>query len=80
MVGVTAACSIGFLLFCYDQGVMGGVIGSSTFIEQFYNPNAVLQGLITGLYDLGCLIGSIATFIFSEPIGRKKSMVMQIMT
>ncbi|OGE49952.1 hypothetical protein PENARI_c019G08736 [Penicillium arizonense] len=71
--GVTAACGLGFLLFGYDQGVMGGVIGSSTFVKQFNHPDALTQGLITGLYDLGCLIGSIAAFFFSEPIGRKKS-------
>ncbi|OQU98458.1 hypothetical protein CLAIMM_04244 [Cladophialophora immunda] len=71
--GVTAACGMGFLLFGYDQGVMGGVIGSHTFVEQFNHPSALTQGLITGLYDVGCLIGSIACFFFSEPFGRKKS-------
>ncbi|OJJ48030.1 hypothetical protein ASPZODRAFT_115447 [Penicilliopsis zonata CBS 506.65] len=75
MAGITAACGMGFLLFGYDQGVMGGVIGSPSFVEQFNHPTneALQQGLITGLYDLGCLIGSIASFVFAERIGRRKS-------
>ncbi|GAD94727.1 hexose carrier protein [Paecilomyces variotii No. 5] len=78
MMLVTSACGMGFALFGYDQGVMGGVITTPTFIRQFHNPDAVDQGLITGLYDLGCLVGSIATFFLSEPIGRKKSMYIGV--
>ncbi|KAL2859935.1 sugar porter family MFS transporter [Aspergillus lucknowensis] len=72
-VMISAACSMGFLLFGYDQGVMGGAIGSSSFVRQFNHPSPLQQGLITGLYDLGCLVGSIATFIIGERLGRRKS-------
>jgi MFS family permease len=75
MAAITSACGMGFLLFGYDQGVMGGVIGSASFLKQFKNPSPVQTGLIVGLYDLGCLIGSLATFGFSEALGRKKSIV-----
>ncbi|OJJ45223.1 hypothetical protein ASPZODRAFT_119358 [Penicilliopsis zonata CBS 506.65] len=74
MAGVTSACGMGFLLFGYDQGVLGGVINSPTFTQQFNHPSATLQGFMTGIYDLGCLLGSVSTFVFSERIGRKKSM------
>ena len=33
------------------------------------------QGLITGLYDVGCLVGSIAIFLVGENLGRRKSIV-----
>ncbi|OJJ50375.1 hypothetical protein ASPZODRAFT_13459 [Penicilliopsis zonata CBS 506.65] len=70
---ISAACSMGFLLFGYDQGVMGGIIDSSSFVKQFNHPSALQQGLITGLYDIGCLFGSIGTFIFGEKLGRRRS-------
>ncbi|RKL41530.1 hypothetical protein BFJ72_g5422 [Fusarium proliferatum] len=66
MSAITAVCGLGFLLFGYDQGVMGGVIGSPTFKERFHDPNATKQGLVVGLYDLGCLIGSLTTFGLSK--------------
>lgn len=71
--GITSACSMGFLLFGYDQGVMGTVINSRTFKKQFKNPSAMQQGLITGLYNVGCFIGSLFAFWFGEKLGRKIS-------
>ncbi|KAF3766430.1 general substrate transporter [Cryphonectria parasitica EP155] len=73
MVGITSACSMGFLLFGYDQGVMGTIINSSSFVKRFHNPSSTQQGLITGLYDVGCLVGSILAFLLGEKLGRKKS-------
>lgn len=52
---------------------MGGVIGTDSFIKQFNNPGALDQGLIVGLYDLGCLAGSISAFIWGEKLGRKRA-------
>lgn len=72
-VGITSACSMGFLLFGYDQGVMGTIINSSSFVEQFHHPSSTQQGLITGLYDVGCLVGSVLAFLFGERLGRKRS-------
>ncbi|KAJ5792788.1 uncharacterized protein N7503_008766 [Penicillium pulvis] len=72
-IWISAATSMGFLLFGYDQGVMGGIIDSSSFVKQFNNPSALEQGLITGLYDIGCLIGSLLIVIIGERLGRRKS-------
>ncbi|KUI62552.1 Sugar transporter STL1 [Cytospora mali] len=72
-LGITTACSMGFLLFGYDQGVMGTVITSPAFVKQFNNPSSTDQGLIVGLYDAGCLVGSVMAFIWGEKLGRKKS-------
>ncbi|TPX15812.1 uncharacterized protein E0L32_000146 [Thyridium curvatum] len=73
MIGLTSACSMGFLLFGYDQGVMGGVLSTESFLAQFKDPDSVEQGLIVGLYDLGCLIGSLLAFGFGEKLGRKRA-------
>ncbi|KAJ6011084.1 hypothetical protein N7451_002496 [Penicillium sp. IBT 35674x] len=72
-IWISAATSMGFLLFGYDQGVMGGIIDSSSFMKQFNNPSALEQGLITGLYDIGCLVGSLLIVIIGERLGRRKS-------
>lgn len=52
---------------------MGTIMNATTFLKQFDNPTATQQGLITGLYDAGCLVGSILAFLFGERLGRKKS-------
>lgn len=52
---------------------MGTIINSSSFVKQFNHPSSTQQGLITGLYDVGCLVGSILAFLFGERLGRKKS-------
>lgn len=56
-----------------DQGVMGGVLSTESFLAQFKDPDSVEQGLIVGLYDLGCLIGSLLAFGFGEKLGRKRA-------
>lgn len=52
---------------------MGTIMNATTFLKQFDNPSSTQQGLITGLYDAGCLVGSILAFLFGERLGRKKS-------
>lgn len=52
---------------------MGTIINSASFVRQFNNPSSTEQGLITGLYDVGCLAGSVLAFLFGERLGRKKS-------
>lgn len=36
---------------------------------------ALQQGIITGIYNVGCLVGSLVAFFASERLGRKKSIV-----
>lgn len=52
---------------------MGTIINSASFVKQFNHPSATQQGLITGLYDVGCLVGSILAVLFGERLGRKRS-------
>jgi hypothetical protein len=46
---LTIACSSGFLLFGYDQGVFSGVIVTPYFLETFNNPDANLLGIINAI-------------------------------
>lgn len=52
---------------------------NSSFKNHFHNPNSLYQGLITGLYDGGCLLGSIFAFCFGEKLGRKRSIYIAAM-
>ena len=72
-----------FLLFGYDQGVMGGILTLPIFLSQFptINPEAegqdstssqraTYQGIAVASYNLGCFIGAVIT-IFGENLGGK---------
>lgn len=70
---VTALTCLGFLLIGYDNGQMGGLVNSTAFKDTFDSPDATITGLIVAIYEVGCFFGSVATSIFGEAIGRKKS-------
>lgn len=78
------AASAGFLLFGYDQGVLGSLYTLPSWVAQFpeinTNPGsgngetstaAVLQGLVTGVYELGCFVGAISMLYFGNLLGRR---------
>ncbi|RAL07042.1 sugar porter family MFS transporter [Aspergillus homomorphus CBS 101889] len=69
---ITAASCQAFLLLGYDQGVMSGIVGADNrFAKDFNNPDAAMQGDITGLYDIGCVVGSIVCYFVGERYGRR---------
>lgn len=74
-----------FLLFGYDQGVMGGILTLPIFLSQFptINPEAegqdstssqraTYQGIAVASYNLGCFIGAVITIFIGNPLGRRK--------
>lgn len=80
------AASAGFLLFGYDQGVLGSLYTLPSWVAQFpeinTNPGAagaasatsnaaVLQGLVTGVYELGCFVGAISMLYLGNLLGRR---------
>lgn len=70
---VTACSWTGFLLLGYDQGLMSGIVGAENrFARDFNHPSTALEGTITAIYDIGCVIGSILAFIWGDTLGRKK--------
>ncbi|KAK3939791.1 general substrate transporter [Diplogelasinospora grovesii] len=68
---VTFCCSIGFLLFGYDLGYMGGLTTSPEFLDRFGNPNASLLGFLVSSYEVGAMLGAGFTFLLGDRFGRK---------
>ena len=55
---------------------MGGIIGADNpFGSYFNNPDADMQGNITALYDIGCVVGSIACYFVGERLGRRTMLI-----
>lgn len=65
-----------FLLFGYDQGLFGGILGGEFFQDMLGHPNATMSGLVTAIYDIGCAVGAVVAFVFGEKIGRKNSILL----
>ncbi|KAK7423934.1 hypothetical protein QQX98_000806 [Neonectria punicea] len=83
-VSTVAGCD--FLLFGYDQGVMGGILTLPIFLAQFPDINdqdegisaalkstrSTNQGIAVASYNLGCFFGAIATVFLGNLLGRRK--------
>lgn len=67
----TFCCSIGFLLFGYDLGYMGGLTTSQPFLDVFGNPNVSLLGFLVSSYEVGALFGALSQFALGDRYGRK---------
>ena len=78
-------CSTGFLLFGYDQGVMGSLLTLPRFRETFpsidtvKNPDShtsTVQGFVVAVYEVGCLFGALTNLKISDRFGRLKSITL----
>lgn len=54
----------------YDNGVMGSVLGSPSFEEQFHL-SSTMTGTVTAMFELGCIIGAWSVSLLGEPWGRR---------
>ncbi|SOV07651.1 probable sugar transporter [Ustilago sp. UG-2017a] len=72
----TASCAVGFSLVGYDNGVMGGLVGLGEFNKSFNNPDANTIGNIVSLYEIGCFIGALSTFIVGDFLGRRRTILL----
>ncbi|PYH95705.1 general substrate transporter [Aspergillus ellipticus CBS 707.79] len=76
IMAITMASCQAFLLLGFDQGVMSGIVGANNrFAQDFNNPDAAMQGNITGLYDIGCVLGSIVCYFIGEKMGRRTMLI-----
>jgi MFS family permease len=75
---ISAICTDGFLLFGYDQGVMSGIITAKPFNDFFpeTRDNGTMQGLVTAIYEIGCLMGAMLILGVGDLLGRRKAMVL----
>lgn len=76
VAAITSVCSSGFLLFGYDQGVMGGVVISDFWLAAMGQPSTLMVGTITALYDVGAVFGAIAAAFTAERMGRKYTLLL----
>jgi MFS transporter, SP family, xylose:H+ symportor len=71
---ICAVAALGGLLFGYDWVVIGG---AKPFYERFFAlDSARLVGWANSCALVGCLIGSVASGVLSERLGRKKLLIL----
>lgn len=77
---ISFLAGMGFLLFGYDQGVMGSLLTLPEFRNTFdsintikYPEHATFQGFVIAVYEIGCLAGAISTMHFGDIFGRRKT-------
>ena len=46
------------------------------YLSTMGNPSAMMQGLLSSLYTLGCFFGSIGSMFFSERLGRRNPILI----
>ncbi|KAI9849863.1 MAG: hypothetical protein M1837_000077 [Sclerophora amabilis] len=84
-VAIGFLAGLDFLLFGYDQGVMGGLLTLHSFNLTFPEidiesaPDArkshvsTIQGISVASYNVGCFFGAIATIWLGDILGRRKT-------
>ena len=72
---IAIAAGVGFVLFGYDQGVMGSLLTLPSFLQKFPDMNADthsrMQGAVIGIYEIGCFLGSISCLLWGNLLGRR---------
>jgi len=64
------------MLFGYDQGVFGGLLGNAMFLRTFNDPGATIQAQIVSTYDIGCILGAALSIFIGNRLGRKKTIAI----
>ncbi|KAI6379164.1 hypothetical protein MCOR25_002040 [Pyricularia grisea] len=75
---VSTVATTGFLLFGYDQGVMSGIISAPAFNKFFPETenNSTMQGFVTAIYEIGCLLGAMFILAVGDILGRRRAMIL----
>lgn len=64
---------MGFLLFGYDQGVMGGLLTLENFKSYFPEmDDSTISGTVVAIYEIGCFLGALTAMWLGDKIGRRK--------
>ncbi|KAK4541322.1 hypothetical protein LTR36_008080 [Oleoguttula mirabilis] len=61
---------MGFILFGYDDGVIGGLLTAPSFEDQFHL-GSTMQGTVTSLFIAGAFCGCMASAVMNGRWGRK---------
>lgn len=83
---VSCIAGLGFLLFGYDQGVMGSLLTLKSFRKTFpsidtgehneHPERATLQGAAIALYEIGCMFSALSTIYLGDKLGRLKTIFL----
>ncbi|MBM4160995.1 MAG: sugar porter family MFS transporter [Ignavibacteria bacterium] len=73
VVLVTVVAALGGLLFGYDTAVIAGAIG---FLQTHFGLDPTLKGWAAACALLGCVVGVSFAGVFSDKLGRKKTLVL----
>ncbi|KAH9814335.1 general substrate transporter [Melampsora americana] len=85
-LAIATLAGIGFLLFGYDQGVMGGLLTLPTFVATFpeldttsafltseqKKRNSTVQGVSVAIYEIGCMFGALSCLYIGDWLGRRR--------
>jgi len=76
-LAVSTVATTGFVLFGYDQGVMSGIITAPAFNDIFIETkdNSTMQGTVTAIYEIGCLMGAMFILWTGDLLGRRRAMI-----
>lgn len=75
-IAISMSAGSAYLLFGYDQGVLGGLVSYPGFLSAIGNPSSGYLGTIVALFNIGCLVGCIVSAIFGNQLGRKNAIIL----
>lgn len=60
------------------EGVMSGIITAPEFNREIpeTKDNSTMQGFVTAIYEIGCLIGAVLVLCIGERLGRRRSIMV----
>ena len=64
------------MMFGIDISSMSAFLSDDHYLAYFDSPDSTMQGFITSAMALGSFFGSIASTFFSEPFGRRSSLIL----
>ncbi|KAL2826184.1 general substrate transporter [Aspergillus pseudoustus] len=71
-VALHFAAGLNFLLFGYDQGLLGGVINTPQFINAYgHQPTDTIIGTVSAIYSIGAFFGAVLAAICGLRMGRR---------
>ncbi|KAK5061128.1 hypothetical protein LTR84_007670 [Exophiala bonariae] len=72
-ISLTSASA--FLLFGYDQGIMGSIIATPYFLQavNIEASDAETISTVVSIYDIGCMVGCLVAAVWGGTLGRKRT-------
>ncbi|KAG7747217.1 hypothetical protein KL929_002982 [Ogataea haglerorum] len=86
-IAIALAGASAWILQGYDQAIMNGLLTMKTFEKQFPTLNTnrpgvnkqhatVIEGTVVAIYELGCVLGCVASYFYGDKLGRRRFTMM----